>query len=219
MDYYTVKNWHRFQHYKDRNPPWIKLHYEIMTSSDWVMLADASKLLAVVCMLIASRNGGKVPADPHYFKRVAYLEGLPDFKPLIDCGFLEIPLADASNSKQEKATARPEAEPYSTETEQKESCAAVSDFQKVFDAGCGIFPQLAPQNTSSIHSWLSAGCSIDLDIIPELKRHAGRPIKSWGYFTGCIMDAKATREKPPPIGKPRGYQKPKEPQKANVITL
>ena len=56
MQYYRVKNWERFQHYKDRNPPWIKLHYEIMTSADWVMLADASKLLMMVC----------TPGLPHY---------------------------------------------------------------------------------------------------------------------------------------------------------
>lgn len=122
MQYYHVKNWQRFQHYKDRNPPWIKLHYEIMTSEDWVMLADAGKLLAVVCMLVASRNEGRIPADPHYFKRVAYLDKLPDFKPLLSCGFLENSLADASESKQMLANARPETETYRTEEEtEKES--------------------------------------------------------------------------------------------------
>jgi hypothetical protein len=119
MEFYRVKNWERFQHYKDRSPPWIKRHFEIMTSQDWVMLADASKLLMVICMLVASRNEGKVPADPHYFKRVAYLDKLPDFKPLLNCGFLENPLADASESKQTIADARPETETYSTETEDK----------------------------------------------------------------------------------------------------
>jgi hypothetical protein len=112
-----VKNWERFQHYKDRNPPWIKLHYEIMTSQDWVMLADASKLLAIVCMMIASRNEGRVPNNPHYVKRVAYLDKLPDFKPLIDCGFLEISLADASGCKHMLADARPETETYRTDTD------------------------------------------------------------------------------------------------------
>jgi hypothetical protein len=128
-----VKNWQKFQHYKDRCPPWIKLHYEIMTSADWCMLADASKLLAVVCMLIASRNEGCVPNNPKYLKRVAYLENEPDLTPLIECGFLEImqahasimkePLADASISKQEQANDTTEAEAYRTETEKKEAVA------------------------------------------------------------------------------------------------
>lgn len=93
---YRIKNWTQFQHYKDRSPEWIKLHFAILASEDWAMLADASKLLAVVCMLVASRHGGMVPNKPAYLKRIAYLDEVPDLAPLISCGFLEIPLADAS---------------------------------------------------------------------------------------------------------------------------
>ena len=107
---YRVKNWRQFQHYSDRNPPWIKLHFAMLSSSDWVMLDDASRVLAIACMLIASRNDGEVPDNPDYIKRVAYLNKTPNFKPLIDCGFLEC----ASGCKQMLATARPETE---TETE------------------------------------------------------------------------------------------------------
>lgn len=124
-DHFLVKNWTKFQHYKDRNPPWIKLHVEILASEDWVALADASKLLAVVCMVLAARNDGKVPNNIDYIKRVAYLDKRPDLKPLIDCGFLVNPQADASESKQKQALVRPEGETetYSTEaeSEQKES--------------------------------------------------------------------------------------------------
>lgn len=116
MQFYHIKNWSEFQHYKERNPPWIKLHFEILTSPDWVTLDDASRVLAVACMLVASRNEGKVPSDPHYMKRVAYLNTLPKFKPLIDCGFLENPQADASIVL---TTARPETETYSKETDKE----------------------------------------------------------------------------------------------------
>jgi len=61
-------------------------------------------------MLIASRNDGFIPDDPAYVKRVAYLSKPPNFKPLIDSGFLCL----ASTCKQMLATARPETE---TETE------------------------------------------------------------------------------------------------------
>ncbi len=94
--FYEVRNWQQFQHYKDRNPAWIKLHFALLQSEDWVTLADASKLLAVVCMLLASRNSGRVPNNPAYIKRVAFLDRLPNLKPLIDSGFLSEPLADAS---------------------------------------------------------------------------------------------------------------------------
>ncbi len=104
MEYLKVKNWAQFQHYKDRNPPWIKLHFALLSSPDWVMLDDASRVLAVACMLIASRNAGSIPDDPAYLKRVAYLNKLPNINPLIECGFLE----RASSCKQEQAEFRPE---------------------------------------------------------------------------------------------------------------
>lgn len=112
---YRVRNWTQFQHYRDRNPPWIKLHFALLASEDWVTLDDASKLLAVVCMLVASRNDGMVPNKPAYLKRVAYLDADPDLAPLILCGFLENPLASASIPQ---AIARPETE-TETETEQR----------------------------------------------------------------------------------------------------
>lgn len=107
---YRIRNWAKFQHYKERNPPWIKLHAEIFASEDWVTLADDSKLLAIVCMIVAAKHDGCVPDNPEYIKRVAYLKKVPNLKPLIDCGFLENLQADASDCKQEQATARPEKE-------------------------------------------------------------------------------------------------------------
>ena len=98
-----IRNWSKFQHYKDRNPPWIKLHYELLSSRDWVALDDASRVLAIACMLVASRNDGRIPTDSDYMQRVAYLNTKPNFKPLIACGFIEQTedasntLADASN--------------------------------------------------------------------------------------------------------------------------
>lgn len=70
------------------------------------MLDDTSRVLAVACMLIASRNNGHVPNDPDYLRRVAYLNKAPNFKPLIDIGFLEL----ASDCNQMLADARPERE-------------------------------------------------------------------------------------------------------------
>lgn len=137
-----VRNWEQFQHYKDRNPPWIKLHFALLASEDWVTLDDASKLLAVVCMLVASRNNGLVPNNPAYLKRVAYLDRLPKLKPLIDCGFLEIPQADASpmqaSASAAQAVARPETE---TDTEKKEALSETSSDQPPKSSKKHIYPE------------------------------------------------------------------------------
>ena len=117
---YRVKQWRQFQHYRDRNPPWIKLHFSLLSSMDWVTLNDESRVLAIACMLIASRNDGCVPGNPDYIRRVAYLHKAPNFKPLIECGFLE----PDSDCKQMLADARPETE---TETEKRQSREVNSD--------------------------------------------------------------------------------------------
>lgn len=115
MLFMKVRNWEKYQHYKKRNPPWIKLHFSMLSSQDWVALDDASRVLAVACMLIASRNEGCVPGDPAYIRRVAYLKRTPNFKPLIDCGFLE----PASECKQMLAEFRPEERQRREETDSK----------------------------------------------------------------------------------------------------
>lgn len=100
---YLIKGWQDFQHYKNRNPPWIKLHFELWTSRDWVMYSDHDRLVMIVCMMLGSRNCGIIEDDPDYIKRVAHLDTRPDLKPLIASGFL-IPQADASNMLADAST-------------------------------------------------------------------------------------------------------------------
>jgi len=118
MEYYEIPTWKDYQHYKDRNPPWIKLHYEMLQSLTWVAMDDASRVLAIACMLIASRHDGRVPKEPAYVQRVAFLNKPPNFKPLINNGFLvdaSVMQADAS-AMHTNAISETEAETY-TEAE------------------------------------------------------------------------------------------------------
>ena len=59
-----VKNWKEHQHFKDRNPPWIKVYRSIMDQRDIMMLSDRSFRVLVCLWLIASEDkdmGGKLP--------------------------------------------------------------------------------------------------------------------------------------------------------------
>lgn len=49
-----VKNWGQFQHYKDRSPPWIKLHKCLLDDRDFMSLPLASKAIAPLLWLLAS---------------------------------------------------------------------------------------------------------------------------------------------------------------------
>jgi hypothetical protein len=61
---YRIKGWSKFQHFKDRRPPWVKLYRDILEDPDWHELdGDAAKAL-VALWLIASEDDeqeGKLP--------------------------------------------------------------------------------------------------------------------------------------------------------------
>ena len=50
------KNWTIFQHYKDRCPPWVKLHRELLNDKQFMCLPVASKALAPLLWLLASES-------------------------------------------------------------------------------------------------------------------------------------------------------------------
>jgi hypothetical protein len=142
-----IKNWKTFQHYDHRCPPWIKLHFKILSSRDWVKASDAERVLAIACMLIASQDeakDGSFDADPDYIQRVAYLNTPPDFKPLIDREFLEV-LADASACKQmstngvtEKRQSREETEAEKKPVLIRERTDSASDVAAFVMEGMGL---------------------------------------------------------------------------------
>jgi hypothetical protein len=134
-----IRNWEKFQHYKDRCPPWIKLHYTMLSSKDWVMMTDSERVLAIACMLIASQSelgSGRFEADPEYIKRVAYLHKTPDLQPLINQGFLEVIDNGASTCKQMQAKATTETEAEAeTEAEERQTLGQQADpFDLFWDA-------------------------------------------------------------------------------------
>lgn len=56
-----VKDWHKFQHFKDRKPPWIKLYRDLLDDVEWHDLdAKAAKALVMI-WLIASEYDGALP--------------------------------------------------------------------------------------------------------------------------------------------------------------
>lgn len=53
---YQVVNWGIFQHYRNRRPPWIKLHRTLLEDFRFVSLSDASAALAPRLWLLASES-------------------------------------------------------------------------------------------------------------------------------------------------------------------
>ena len=71
-----IKNWAKFQHFKDRRPPWVKLYRDILDDPDWHELdAEAAKVL-VSLWLLASEDETQEGNLPDV-KRIAFRLRLP----------------------------------------------------------------------------------------------------------------------------------------------
>lgn len=56
-----IKNWSKFQHFKDRRPPWIKLYRDILDDIQWHELDPLAAKVLVMLWLIASEDEGRIP--------------------------------------------------------------------------------------------------------------------------------------------------------------
>jgi hypothetical protein len=82
-DWIVVPNWERFQHYKHRDPPWIKTHRALLRKDEWLGLPFAARgLLTGIWLMYAAQNQElavhdlyRLGRDPH---RSQHLEWLND---------------------------------------------------------------------------------------------------------------------------------------------
>jgi len=71
-----IKNWSKFQHFKDRRPPWVKLYRDILDDIQWHELDPLAAKVLVMLWLIASEDDGRIPDS----KTLAFRLRLPESK-------------------------------------------------------------------------------------------------------------------------------------------
>jgi hypothetical protein len=87
---FSVKNFEKFQHYKDRAPPWIKLYNELLDDYEFGRLPDASKMHLIAIWLLASRSGNKIPYDSAWVARRINANTKVDLTLLACSGFIVV---------------------------------------------------------------------------------------------------------------------------------
>lgn len=90
MTFFSVKNFEKFQHYKDRAPPWIKLYNELLDDYEFGRLQDASKMHLIAIWLLASRSENKIPYDPEWISRRINATDPVDLDALQRAGFIVV---------------------------------------------------------------------------------------------------------------------------------
>ena len=133
MEYLKVKNWEKFQHYKDRDPPWIKLERKLLRDYEFGCLQDASKLHLMLIWLLASQLENKIPNDAAWIAKQIGVSGKVELNPLISSGFLVA--SNALAGCKQVAMVETETEAYKQETEKTTSTATR------FDEWWGLYPK------------------------------------------------------------------------------
>ena len=118
-----IKDWKRFQHYKRRSPPWIRLYRDLVDNTEWRGLSDSAARLLVELWVLASelQPGGRVPHD---LTLIAWKTGRrgddPALAPALDelaaAGFVRLPAGRAS-ANASKATRQSQSQNNPTESE------------------------------------------------------------------------------------------------------
>lgn len=112
--YITIKDWGRFQHYKGRKPPWIKLYRDLLDNWEYRAVDPQYRALLMDLWLLAAEDAGKVLAD---CKQIAWRLRSTEvwigggLHVLADAGFIGLPDGFASTTLAErKHVATPETE-------------------------------------------------------------------------------------------------------------
>lgn len=131
IQYLEVKNWDKFQHYKDRSPPWIKVHRELLDDYEFTRLQDASKLHLILIWVLASQLDNRIPNDPAWIAKKIGATEIINLNILIAKNFLSVvqdaskPQTSASNVLAKcspETEAEAEAEAYRPPEAEKEDC-------------------------------------------------------------------------------------------------
>lgn len=113
-----MRNWSKFQHYKDRCPPWIKLHRALLNDVKFMMLTPEQRATLMLIWVLAAEDNGSVPDDP---QSIAWRLRVPavDLESLVSAGFLERCRMLAP------CTTETETEAYTAETERETKSVSV----------------------------------------------------------------------------------------------
>jgi hypothetical protein len=115
--YIWIPRWDEFQHYKDRQPPWIKVYTRLLHDDDYLSLSGHRRSILHGLWLVFASSSRRVRLDSRSLSaRLQLRITSEDLKALNRAGFVEVVASKALAERLQSA--RPETE-TETETESK----------------------------------------------------------------------------------------------------
>ena len=204
MEFFRVTNWDQYQHYKDRDPAWIKLYARLLDDYGFATLPDNSKWHLVGIFLLASKQGNRIPGDPRWVRKKIAARTRVDLEALLAAGFIE---EDASTAPADCAPpAIPEKESESEERRERLSSAGAdleveNSFQKFWTA-YPTDPLMSKKKAKAEWERLNAADrAAALQTVPAFRdlcasRVTYRPVHAWRFLAERRFDGFM---RPPPI--------------------
>ena len=128
---YAIKDFAKFQHFKDRTPPWVKLYRDILDDPDWHELAPEAAKVLVMLWVIASEDEtkkGLLPEDKKLAFRLRLSEkNLRNILSQLTHWLIQVDITPISAGYQSDA---PERAGEETETETETETEAPKDSAK-----------------------------------------------------------------------------------------
>lgn len=102
----VIRNWDRFQHYKDRQPPWIKNYTELLHDPAYLELPPGTRSLLHGLWLVYASSRARVPLDTRWITRQLNLRcTMQQLESLNHAGFIEFSASTALADRYQDASA------------------------------------------------------------------------------------------------------------------
>ncbi len=88
MQYFSVRNFEKYQHGHTRDYPWIKLHKSIINDHDFMRLPEVNRWHYLGLLVVASQTNNCIPLDVPYLKNMLHCQDQMELTPLFKAGFL-----------------------------------------------------------------------------------------------------------------------------------
>jgi len=141
----VVRNWEKFQHYKDAWPVWIKFHTGLLHDSRFLELPESTRLLLAQLWLLYATSRAQVPHSTRWLSRQLNQKVMtPQLKRLIHEGFISLESSPCLEHVKSASSPRALAESREEKEQQRGAAAALSKNEK--QASARPSAALAAQN-------------------------------------------------------------------------
>jgi hypothetical protein len=188
--YLRIKNFEETQHYKDRNPIWIKMRCSLLEDYDFASMPDLVKLHTMSLMLLAPRLNNKLPDNERWLRQKINTTKKINLEYLIDAGFLEVVEAEKSSEARENEGFFP---PKSNKTQDEPASASFDDTLAGTSEGAlaqnrtqqnrleqNTTEQIrTQQNTAEQHTTNARALQIRTDCAPDAENKNRNAVAAW----------------------------------------